>query len=307
MRTHLNLKIYLYCLLAAILMWTFTKLSKDYEQIITFKVSYIPPSNNQLYVSPQSTAYLDLLVKENGAKIVKWYILPPVIHFDLKNQNKPKTLTFTKEQLMNKIENIGLNRYQIVSSYTEHIQVDILKYDSIQLPITPNIKLSLDPSYQLSKIDFQPSTVTLFGFKKELSTVKASTQPIEISSTDQFQSGNTQIRFSSAKFKKMGGTNISYALELKRYTEQSLEIPITIINQKENMRVKLFPNKITVSGTIPFELANSLTNKTIEATADMSTVSDGDKTILLTLTKSPDFLKSPKLSQSTVEFISIQE
>lgn len=307
MRTHLNLKIFIYCFVVSLLLWIFIKLSKEYEQLVRFNISFIEPSDHKLYVSDKSTKELEFIIKENGAKIVIWNILPPTIYFDLSDYNSVGTATFSKELMMDKIEKSGLNRYHIISSYTDRVLAEIARYDSVNIPIEPKTKVALDPSYQLSNIHVSPSEVTVFGPLEQIKYLTAHTAEIVIDEVDQFQSGRTTIQMSSPNYKSLNTKQLTYALELNRYTEQSLEVPITIVNPRPNMRIKLFPNKVLVSGRIPFEQANNLNATTLEVTADMSTVTDGDKTIMIVLTKRPKFFQSPKLKQSTVEFISIQQ
>ena len=266
--------IFLIFVLISSLLWLVNALSKSYITDIELPINYINiPSNytstNQL---PQKA---HIQVSGQGFTLVKYTLgtryIP--INIDLKkyliNDTKVKK-TFTYYLLNNKKqleENLNHElKILDISPSTITLSFDILKEK--QIPIIPKLNISFAKQYrQKGELSTFPKIIKIFGPKKILDTLKyiytTTISDIDVNSDKEYTTKLIKPKFCNTSLK-----NITVKLKVEQFTENTIEIPIKVINVPDSVSVAIFPEKISMQYLISLDEFKNITNKSFDITVN---------------------------------------
>jgi YbbR domain-containing protein len=98
--------------------------------------------------------------------------------------------------------------------------------------------------------------------------------------------------------------NIQVVIPVDEFTEKVLEIPVKLLNTRNNEEVKIFPQKVKVTFITALSRYAETGEDFFEATADLDLWrKNGYKVLPVTLSKIPDFCRIVKVEPRNIDFI----
>ena len=137
----------------------------------------------------------------------------------------------------------------------------IFKFEKLyskRVPVKACLSLSFAPQYKLvDSIKYNPESVIISGAKKSIDTMNViHTLPLSLSKLNKDQ--NVILSFPE-NYKKAKITVspqlVKINVNVEKYTETTLDVPVEMKNTKNNLKVRFFPEKVI----IPFTLLESIT------------------------------------------------
>lgn len=255
----------LFCLFLAFVIWSVHNLSEEYSHLFQYTV-VAKSSMSGKFEDSQSINKLTLRARASGFYILKHRYNRVDASLELSPDNK----------LFKKIVGKNDSYYLLTSELRAHIseatadklQVEYLSTDTLfflfpgvvskEVPVAFKSRISFREQYmQRGELKLEPLRVTIYGEQSELDKVdSAYTQLIVMKNVSTSLSGVAGIT-------PVAGVTISpkellYSINVVRYVEKELMLPVTMINLPEGFVCRLNPSEIRINYRFPLEERESL-------------------------------------------------
>ncbi len=283
-----------------------SKLSKDYTKTVSFDIKVINLPEEQIIIK-DSTHQLDILIKTYGFKLMRYYLSDPKIAIDLE-----KTQNINKSYLWTALNNGGDIKAQFIDNViVEGIQPDtiIFNYDVNYVKKVPIILLSnvnFAPGYNL-KEDYvlQPDSVRLIGPRvivDEINEINTDTLILDNVKTDILRMLDL-ILPEQIETIAMSSKRVNIEADVDKFTEGTVQVPITIRNLPKNLSVNYFPKKVSVVFNTALSNYSSVEVGDFLVECDFNDFSDQSSFLVPRMIKKPDIVRSVKINQTKIEII----
>lgn len=292
--------------LLALLFSLLTKLSKDYTRTISFNVDMLNVPEEQIILK-DSLHKINVTLTTYGFNLLKYYFVDPTLQVDFsKLKKKSNYYLWTKN---NEFQNIA-NQFN-ASTKINGISPDTIKfnYDTYfvkSVPIILNKEVTfasgfdIDGSYQL-----QPDSIKVIGAKSVIDTI-SNIETMTFSLKDVNSDINSSIQLKISK----GNSDIKYSEDkvtvkgtIKKFTEGSFLVPVSVINLPENVNIKYFPKEIEVIFYTSLDYYKTISENNFRIECDFSQVTDDNSKLIPKIKKQPDSVRNVRLGTKSIEFI----
>ncbi|MDT0557546.1 hypothetical protein RM697_02725 [Ichthyenterobacterium sp. W332] len=291
----------------AFLFLILTKLSKVYDKDLKFKIKIVnvPDSNiivtsdSILTVKAQSTGYNFLPYFFKTAELVldaeKDVITSKTNYLWMPNDNKYK------------LESILSNDFEVFTIQPDSVVFEFQKMSSKLVPIKLNANISYATGFDsYFGLQIKPDSVNLIGPEQIIKTVNfIETKTIVEKNLNKNTKQQLPLLLSDLNNNlKLSTKDVEVSIDVEKFTEGTLSIPVRIINIPEGISINFFPKKIPVSYYTSLNNYKSVDTSDFEITADYSTISSSKSGNLdIVLNTSNSNIKSAKLKQNSINII----
>ncbi len=291
-------------LLFAFILWILFYFSKDFKRNLIIPVQII---SGLKLVNNKPYSIYPVLVKVHGRG---WLINQfaemdhdPIAlnaEFSLKGvlQLKPY-LTILNQQMPKGV--------QIEEILTENLHVKNDQPFKKKVPLIFNYKINFQPQYNFSKKPhYYPDSVELIGsqsFIKDIKVWKVPTLFFNAMST----SLDTSIKLSNKTYPeiKVAPDKAEFFINIDRYTESQIRIPIKVIHSDTAKSLNLLPSEVTLTFLVPLSYYSTIHEDLFEAEVDLEDWKKRPnlKALKISITRFPDIIKITKIQPEEVDFV----
>ena len=104
---------------------------------------------------------------------------------------------------------------------------------------------------------------------------------------------------------EMNPSAVDYVIDIEKFTEKKVEVKIKPINVPAGKRVKLLPDKVTITTSVPMGKYEEVNGDIFEVVADFSMPAPQNR-VRISVQKLPDYCKNQHLDFDWVEYIMIR-
>lgn len=300
-----RISLFLVCLTFAVGAWLFFALSNKYVYPVRTLVKYVNFPQNKAFNSLQSDT-VKLQVEGTGWQLLfsKLRINPQSVDINLKELNKQAFISLSDQ--------LGYINQQFASTQkVVYVQPDTLYFDFSsravkKIPIRLVQKIRFLNQYDISDtVRISPPYVTVTGPLEELALIDIwNTDTLKLSDVN----GNISSKISLQRPRKANiniyPSIVDVRLLVDEFTEKSIEIPITILNNKDFNKVKLLPDKVKITFTTALNNYAEIDRSYFEVNVDLNNwKKKGYKQLPVKISRFPDFCKLVKIEPQNVDFI----
>ncbi len=287
--------------------WFVNALGKERDTTITIPVRYIGiPQNIAITNNPPSEIKLN--VRDQGLKLFSYThdsFTPLTIDLSRTFYQKGEIL-ITSDQINGRIK-----RYMHLQSSTSILEVHpdsiLIQYQKLEMATVPvefiaNIELA--HQYILSdKIRLEPATITVFGPKSVLDTLKTvRTELKEFKNLNDTNIFNCKLK--AIKSVRYSTSEIKVSIFVELFTEKKITIPVTNINFPENLSVRTFPAVVNATYSVGLSHFNSISTNAIQIYLDYNDLKNSKETKQkLKIRNNSANISNLRISPQEVEFI----
>jgi YbbR domain-containing protein len=210
-------------------------------------------------------------------------------------------------EMMKNIIATNLNKsFLLISIQPDTFYYNFDKAFTKKVPVKLNAQLSFEQQFGLSeKTEINPKTVAVSGPKKVIDTISyLETDELKLSNIKENTSGKISISTKGLNYLKIEPNKVEYHIHVEKYTEKTVEVPISIINPQVKNNIVIFPKKIKVSCMVSLSEYERVTEDMFEAVADFSKINIAeDKHVFIELRRKPAFVKNTNYTPKKAEFI----
>ncbi len=296
-------------LLLSTVFWFLNKLNEDLETSLTFPVRYINLPRDRVLVNdlPQQ---LNIQVQAPGYTLLRYKLISrqvPIVlnvdnfNFRYKSGTEPPVFFLLSQWTRASLEEQLLSEVTIMN-----IQPDTLffSFDSIarrRVPVKPVLDLQFARQFQLKgSVTTVPDSVVVSGPRAIIDTFSvARTRPLKITGLDHPE--ERTISMEEIPNVSYSHKRVDVSIPVEQFTESVLDIPIAVENVPDSLSLKIFPSHTTLTFMVGLSDFGKIQPGLFRAVVQFPSESAGKLNI--DLVRSPDYIRSVKLSPSQVEYI----
>jgi hypothetical protein len=308
-----KLTVFIICVFISAFIWMLIKLSRSYSSDIVIPVTYTEIPKGKILVNDVDTT-IKIGITDQGFSLawLKYFKKPEPLKINLKN--------YRLRQHMHQY--VGLvntdawaqqfsNQYAL-SGKLDYIQPDTIAFYfedrySLEVPVEPDIDIKFRKQYfAYDSMVISPAKVMLSGLYNNINNIQSvKTAPVSFTNLDE----NLDKKIA---LKKPGLTpdiaiepeEVNVKLSVEKFTESSIEIPISMINEPERHRVKIFPDKATITFLVALKDYNKVSPDLFTCKVDLTDIEFlGSNKLEVSISKFPQHLKLVSIHPSEVDYL----
>ncbi len=308
-RNDKRIVVYLVCVLIATVLWFLNALSKDYSTTVSYPVKYVNPPSRQ-FLANQPPNKLDLKVEAHGFTLLRHKLslsFSPIV-LNLSNITKniePQNGSFQIEtsDLLRRISSQVSNEISIQEIQPEIIRIVLDSLKTKSVPVVPNLNLTFHPQYNLQKpAQLNPREVRVTGPSAIIDTIE-SLQLEKVSLKDINQNMASNVKVLHPDKTDISPEKVLLTIEVEKYTEKDLKIPVFVKNKPDGVNIKLFPSEIKVTCLVGLSEFENITAKDFSAVVDYNKVSNESKNLSVTIEQRSSLIQVVRATPETVEYL----
>ncbi len=297
-------------LLLSVFIWILNALSKNYNTVIEYPLIYTDFPEDQVFVG-ELREHLDLQVESHGYALLRYKVFKKPVPISFKVSG------FTLHRREGKhSEAYILTRYlkdQISGQLPEELKLIEVEPDTLffrfagrmtkRLPLKPGFSFSVDKQFTvMDGVQLDPDSVVVTGPDILLDTLSC----VRVGHGDL---GELSRNFSD-KMRLQRHPDIEYArskvhcrIELERFTEVQLYVPIEVEHLPGDMNLQTFPSRVKVSCKLGLSKYDRMNEGVFRAVVDYRDIEAQTKVLEVRLLNAPAYLISYQYYPATVEFL----
>jgi YbbR domain-containing protein len=311
-KIRLNRKVvtFLCCVFISILFWLLTALSKEYTITLSYPADYVNPPKDKvvsndlpekIYIDIRSKGFFLLAYKFKEAKTV---------YVDLKDSRplgiKKNNYYLLSNSQINKITGQFSSRIKILNISPDTIFLNFNKKITKLVPVKSNLSIAFDNLYQQTDTTtLAPAFIAISGAADVINKVDhVETKPLVVNNINSSReiaisvinpSRNGDIQMSTSEVKAI--------VNVKKYTEATIELPIEAVNLPIGYSLKSFPDKVIVKYNVAFDSYDKINAQQFRAIIDYKKAEANSNKLKIILEKYPKEIRAIKLNPEKVEYI----
>lgn len=300
-----NVKTFSFFLFFAVVIWIFVQFSKQYDQIIRIPVEYVNVPLNKV-ITQNNPDHLQLRMIENGFTIAWYSLFAPSLEIDVSG------LPESEDQL---VYDLGENREDIGQQLDinfsrseflrDRLYINYQQRRDKTVPVVPRIEVNFAPGYAaVGPLDISPDSVTVTGPDNLLDTLnQLQTVALRLANVNSDLSGEVPIDTSGLGKISFYQNSVNYFLDVEKFTEGSLEIPVELINVPSDRNVVIFPKEILVFYQVNLNDFDDVEARDFRVIADFSEVQENQDFLIPRVTQQPSFVTNVRINEKKIQFV----
>lgn len=287
-----------------------SKLSQNYQGSLVFKVKPINVKETQVILNDSSNQ-LNITLDTYGFKWLRYAVSKPIVEVDLESDVilKDSILIWTEKKGFSNISKQFGKDIKVININPDSL---VFRYDINQVKKVP-VKADLDVSFlqgfnTLDSIKVTPDSIKLIGPASLLKSIDfIKTKHKSFSDLKGNVDKTIQLVVDSISNEvKVESNMVQFHLEVSKFTEGIVTLPVTIVNVPEDVKINYFPKQITVKYATTINDFNSISEEDFKVECDY-TNSKNKSYLIPKIVASPKNVKNIRLQEQQIEFIITQQ
>lgn len=308
LRKNRRIIVFLICLLIATALWFLNALSKVYTTTISYPVKFTNPPENR-FLADKSTTKLDLEIEGQGFTLLRFKLLSYApLTLDIKELTKniksnSGSYTITTRNLITTLEEKLNDEVSVTNVSPDVLDIVLDSLATKTVPVLLDIKVDFETQFNLkSQIKTIPNKVKITGPATVLDKISEVKTKVNISAklnSDVKQ----EIDLIHPEKTTISPEKVNLIIEVEKYTEKELKIPIEILHKPEKARIKLFPSELKLVFTVGLSRFENTKASDFGAYVDYNSIENNINILNVTLYKKPEFIQGIRIVPEKVEFL----
>ena len=283
--------------------WIVTKFSNVYKFKNDFYINWtnIPKT---IIVDDQEKK-ISILISATGFEIIlyKFFIKNIDLSIDKDVIYDKNIATVNINKKLFEIENQLFENNKIEGIISKQILFNYSVLSKKKVPVFFDKKIKFRPGY-LNEDEFNliPDSIFVIGPTNIIDTLKR-VKTILFEKNDVYKSINELIELSVLDNLLFNQNEIKISSIIKKYSEKDFKIPIKILNLPDSIRLKLFPNYVTLKAIISLDRYNEISNNDFMITSNYKSLNSNFTSLSLLLREYPKDVKNINWYPKTVNYL----
>lgn len=287
-----------------------SKLSQNYQGSLVFKVKPTNIKETQVILNDSSNQ-LNITLDTYGFKWLRYAVSKPIVEVNLESDVilKDSILIWTEKKGFSNISKQFGKDIKVININPDSL---VFRYDINQVKKVP-VKVDLDVSFlqgfnTLDSIKVTPDSIKLIGPASLLKSIDfIKTKHKSFSDLKGNVDKPIQLVVDSISDEvKVESNIVQFHLEVSKFTEGVVTLPVTIVNVPEDVKINYFPKQITVKYATTINDFNSISEEDFKVECDYAN-SKNKSYLIPKIVASPKNVKNIRLQEQQIEFIITQQ
>ncbi|MAQ76138.1 MAG: hypothetical protein CL613_07385 [Aquimarina sp.] len=302
-----SVKTFLFFLVFTSILWLFIQFSKNYTKEIEAEIQYVNIPEDRL-INETSDHTIKMTLNGNGFRLISQSWSKPVLNFDLEDAVRisdskylfdvDKDNEFLKRQLDFSGRVLSLRRDTIT------LNLDIIKLKKVKVQSRLSIKY-MNGYGSDEGVKFSPDSVTVSGPEKAIDSLNhINTKILRLEDVNENLLDEVELDTDSLPVNiRIKPQKVDLALNVSKFTEGSLEIPVTLINVPDDVIINIFPKSVSTVYRVALNNFDRITAQDFRVIADYSKIIQDSPYLILEIENAPDFVHDLRLREKQVQFV----
>jgi hypothetical protein len=287
----------------------FSKLSNDYKQTIKLNVK-LTNIQDEIILQDDSLNTIDAYIEAKG------FALIPFIF-----QNSKDLFVDVKSNVFQKsnhfIFNVQKHQFLIEEQLGESYKILLVKPDTLvmpyskraskMVPIVLNNSINYDAGYDIKgNFNLSVDSVKVVGSSSEIDKITSiNTENLILKGVNTNVLANVKLDVLEYKHIEIFPKTITVTGRVTKFTEGTIEIPITIVNKPNNVVINYFPKSVTLSYYVDLENYNAINATDFKVECDFNEVKDQQTYFTPNVVRRSEFIKRASIKQKRIDFVKL--
>ncbi|EDP69876.1 hypothetical protein FBALC1_10102 [Flavobacteriales bacterium ALC-1] len=287
----------------------FSKLSNDYKQTLKLKVNLVN-TEDEILIQNDSSNIIDAYVEAKGFSLIPFLFKNSTeIVLDAKTNviSKPNLYVFDVQKHQFLIEGQLGKSYKVLSLLPDTLNISYSKSASKVVPIVLNSTINYAVGYDIKgNFNFNLDSVKVVGSSIEVDKInKLTTESLVLKDIKRDITENVKIDISEFENIQVFPKSIEVSAEVTRFTEGTIEVPVTITNKPKDVIINYFPKAVTLSYYVDLENYNLIKASDFIIECNYTDVKEGQTYFIPKIVEKPKFIKRTSIKQKRIDFIKL--
>jgi len=303
-----KVKVFLFILLLTSIIWLLIELSKITNSTAVFKIEYKNiPTGMLLQSNP--TSEINIALKAPGFSLLKYKIRKNKVALNLNNVVRGNANYYLLPNQQKAYLNAQLpGETEVVSVLKDTIFIELGKNKSKKVPVNLQLDIKFKLGYNLTApLKIIPDSVTITGPEKHVDSIKElSNRLLELNDVHKNIHKELDLILPPKNSNViLNTTKVVVKANVDKFTEGSFNIPVTIINKPEGIKINTFPNTIEVIYQAGLSNFSKITRNSFLVVYDYKQYEKDTLIRFLTpiIKQKSEFISSLKINPSKIEFL----
>lgn len=297
-----NAKSFLFFLIFSSLIWLIVQFSQQYTEILDIPIVYENFPQDKLIEEKEN--HLEIRVQQTGFQLAWLKVFKPEVTINL--DELPSDSTYLKYNLLEnhydlvKDIPIDLNKAEFLE---KEIRIPFHMKDTKKVPIISKIDITYAPGYSSEeKLILMTDSVQISGTQAHIDSVsKVYTKPLKLENVDSDLLEEVQLE--QPENVVLYQSEIYFKLDVEKFTEKQMKIPVEVVNAPPNMEVSLYPAEVTVNFKVNLDKYQQIGQLDFLIVCDYKDLENNSEFFIPKVEEQPDFIQNLRLSPRTIDYI----
>lgn len=301
--------VFLVCLFIATALWFLNALSKDYSTTISYPVKYVGAPPNQFLANEPPTK-LELKVDAHGFTLLRHKLnlsFSPIV-LNLSNITRDVEpiggfYTISTNSLLRRISSQVSNEITISEVQPEIIRIFLDSLKTKSVPVKADIELDFKPQFNLKNpVSVVPENIRITGPATIIDTLNF--LKTEYKLYDKLDGAiERSVSVEHPENVTLSPEKVVVKIDVEKFTEKELKVPVRIKNKPENVNVKLFPSEIKLSFLVGLSDFEDITAADFNVAVDYNSITPESRNMEVSIESKPSFIQLLRFAPETVEYL----
>lgn len=296
-------------LLISASIWLLNALSKNYTSVIEYPLVYTDFPEDKVSVG-EMPGHLDLQINAHGYALLRYKLFRKpvpisfnVSEYNLNRGNDNSSAYILTRYLRDPIARQLPSELQLLGIAPDTLHFRFAGKVTRMMKIKPDFKFSIVKQFTIKDdILLSPDSVEVIGPDLILDTMDyVYTEALDLGELTKNFSDRVRLRQNPELTYNVARVNCS--IELERYTELQVTVPIEVVNLPDSIRMQTFPSSIKINCTVGLSKYERIESYPFRAVVDYNAIDERVQALSVSILNLPDYLLGHEYSPRTVEFL----
>jgi hypothetical protein len=309
MESRKRIQLFSVFLLISAAIWLLNALSKNYTSVIEYPLIYADFPEDKVFVG-ELPGHLDLQINAHGYALVRYKMFkkPVPISFNVSSFNLNRGVDSSSAYILTRYL-----RDQISSQLESELQLLEIQPDTLHFlfadKVTRMVEIKPDFNYTIvkqftikDKILLDPDSVEVTGPDLILDTLDfILTERLDLGELT--KNYTDKVRLSPDSDLNYNISRVNCTIELERFTELQISVPIEVLNLPDSIILQTFPANISLNCKVGLSQYDRIENYPFRAVVDFEKIDERVPTLNVSIQNPPEYLLGYEYSPKTVEYL----
>jgi hypothetical protein len=283
-------------------LWFFVALSKIQQVTLQYPVSFMdaPPEISMLLRKQES---LEIQVRANGFNLLMNYILKPLDTMRISLTGEREINYYLPNKHLKYISQLLPYTLEAVDIKPDTLFLVMKVKGKKRVPVKSKINVQFADSWlAISKLKIEPDSVTLLGDPAVIQSIKSwSTQEVSFQNITNGIHEIVQLDTSHQIIVQPAAVRVH--IQGDEYTQSNRTIPIRIINVPGKKKIRLNPDRVTLSFLVPMSRFEEIDDESFGVEIDFNNIRSKQQFVVPELKHKPDWVRNIHLQPERIGFV----
>ncbi|WP_296383991.1 hypothetical protein [Winogradskyella sp.] len=287
----------------------FSKLSNDYKQTIRLKVNLVN-LQDEIILQDDSLNMINAYIEAKGFSLIPFIFkkskeIVVDVHTDVISMPNQFVFDVQKHQFL--IEGQLGESYKVLSVKPDTLVLSYSKRASKLVPITLNSSINYAVGYDIKEgFEFNVDSVKVVGLSIMVDEINVlGTELLELNGINTNINESVKLDVSEYDAIEIFPKSINVKAEITRFTEGSIDLPITVKNKPNNIKINYFPKSVTLLYYVDLDNYNTIKASDFTVECNYADIKEDQAYFVPKIVKKPEFVKRISIKQKRIDFIKL--